>query len=87
MGRPAIGMGLTQADNHTPVSDRVSRSSLISSRQVCSALLWSALLCSGLLWSALVCSALLCSGLVWSGDELFRSIQNRKLVLCLDLEQ
>jgi len=72
MGRPAIGMGLTQADNHTPVSDRVSRSSLISSRQVCSALLW-----SGLVWS----------GLVWSGDELFRSIQNRKLVLCLDLEQ
>jgi len=77
MGRPAIGMGLTQADNHTPVSDRVSRSSLISSRQVCSGLLWSALVCSGLVWS----------GLVWSGDELFRSIQNRKLVLCLDLEQ
>jgi len=77
MGRPAIGMGLTQADNHTPVSDRVSRSSLISSRQVCSALVCSALLCSGLVWS----------GLVWSGDELFRSIQNRKLVLCLDLEQ
>ena len=77
MGRPAIGMGLTQADNHTPVSDRVSRSSLISSRQVCSGLLCSALFWSGLVWS----------GLVWSGDELFRSIQNRKLVLCLDLEQ
>ena len=82
MGRPAIGMGLTQADNHTPVSDRVSRSSLISSRQVCSALVCSALVCSGLL-----CSVLVWSGLVWSGDELFRSIQNRKLVLCLDLEQ
>ena len=77
MGRPAIGMGLTQADNHTPISDRVSRSSLISSRQVWSGLVWSGLLCSGLVWS----------GLVWSGDELFRSIQNRKLVLCLDLEQ
>ena len=67
MGRPAIGMSLSQADNHTPVSDRVSRSSLISSR-----LVW-----SGLVWP----------GLVWSGDELFTSIQNRKLMLCLDLEQ
>jgi len=67
MGRPAIGMGLTQADNHTPVSDRVRRSSLISSRLVSSRLVW--------------------SGLVCSGDELFTSIQNRKLMLCLDLEQ